>query len=71
MGSGGIFFVQNTGTTTLTMTSCTITSPGANINGGVGQIGGSLATVKLTTVTISNAYALSGSGGVFKIDATS
>ena len=35
-GSGGIFHIDNTGSTTLTMTRCTITDPGANINGGVG-----------------------------------
>ena len=52
------------------MTDCEITSPGANINGGVGQLAGNIATVTLTGVTISNAFALSGSGGVLKIDAT-
>lgn len=69
-GNGGIFYLFNSGSSSITLESCIISDAGAGIDGGIGKIGGTSSTVTIKGLTLTNAYALAGNGGVFYIDVT-
>ena len=65
-GDGGVFYLSNTGDTTITMNPLTLTRTiAAAENGGIARIAGAAVTISITALSIETCEAIGKSGGGF------
>jgi hypothetical protein len=70
-GDGGMFYLTNTGTSSIILTTSNIYNAGASNNGGIVKLAGTTSLVNFITCYIYNTYAGNGNGGIIKADSTS